>query len=536
MLYSKEKEELKTLLKTGYPLIYIVTADERPVIHVLKDIIAEMKEEREYALRTWDRHKYFYNESDGSLIVKEKSTETTEAVPYNDPMDVFSNIQNGRKHSITLLHDFHNMYDLKNMRDRSILRALKNISYDTSVPFSEAYSLNRYRNEDEYYKHTIITSPILNVPEEIEKIAYVMEFSMPGKTEVEDILSSVEGNAEVLFANDEKDAIMNSLLGLTETEIFYSIKKSMVKNNGKLLAKDLLIEKKQILKKNMLVEYIDTDVKPSDIGGMEELMKWVRKRKMTFSDQFRQTYNIDVPKGLMLTGVQGCGKSFAVKAIANDLGLPLLRLDIGTLMSKYVGDSDQNLRKAISLVEALSPCVLWIDEIEKSMPSDKNTAHETTQRMFGYILTWLQEKTSTVFVVATANNIKNLPPELLRKGRFDEIFFVDLPSIDERKDIFAIHLKKKGENPEKFDLGSLSAVSEGFTGAEIEVLINEAVLEAAMKMERINDQYVLSEIKKTNPISVTMKEQIEDIREWAAKQNVRKVSLDTVYKDKRIGF
>lgn len=536
MLYRKEKEELRVLLKTGYPLIYVVTPDERPVIHVLKDIIEELKEEREYSLRTWDRHKYFFNESDGSIIVKEKSTETTDSIPYDNPLDVLDNIRNGRKHSITLFHDFHNMYDLKTSKDRNILRALKNVSYDTSLPFSEAYSLKRYVNSEEYYKHTIITSPTLNIPAELEKIAYVVEFSLPGKAEIEDILNTISDRADQLFVESEKAGIMNALLGLTETEIFYSIKKSMVNNDGKLLAKDLLQEKKQILKKNKLVEYIDTDIKTSDIGGMKELINWIRKRKMTFNDQFREQHNIEVPKGLLLTGVQGCGKSFAVKAIANDLELPLLRLDMGTLMSKYVGDSDQNLRKAISLVEAISPCVLWIDEIEKSMPTDNNTSHETTQRMFGYILTWLQEKTSTVFVVATANNIKNLPPELLRKGRFDEIFFVDLPSGAERKEIFSIHLLKKEIDIKGIDLNKLSQSSEGFTGAEIEVVINEAILEAAMNNDCIDEELIMNEIKNTSPISVTMSDQIQSIREWAAKQNVRKVSMDKIHSEKRIGF
>lgn len=539
MLYQKEKNELKELIQAGYPLIYIVTPDERPVVHMLKEITLELKEEREYGLRTWDRHHYLYDEQTGQHIVRKKKSEQegTNEAPFDDPVALLNYIRNKKQHMIHVLHDFHRCYDMKRDSDRRIVRALKNISYDASMSFTEDYTLRRYRHQqDTFYKHTIITAPVLDIPKELEKMAYVIEFSLPQEKEITDILSSMEKEAGLLLLNHEKERVVNALLGLTESEIFYSLKKSMLRNDNFVNSKELLQEKKQLLKKHQMVEYVESDVLMRDVGGMKELATWIHKRKPIFNEQFRTDYHLDIPKGLLLTGVQGCGKSFMVKAIANDLELPLLRLDIGSLMSKWVGESDQNLRTTISLVETISPCVLWLDEMEKSMPQHDGNSHETTQRMFGNLLTWLQEKTSSVFVVATANNIQLLPPELLRKGRFDEIFFVDLPTVNERKEILSIHLTKKELSLDQFNLDKLSIQCEGFSGAEIEVVINEAVLEAAVKGERLSEFYLEKEIIKTNPISRTMKEQIEEIRTWAVTQNVRRVSDEKETDVKRIGF
>ena len=539
MVYKKEKEELKELIQAGYPLIYIVTPDERPVVQLLKGIVQEMKEEREYGLRTWDKHHYLYDEQSGQRIVwkTKDDAEDKKEVPFDDAVQLLNYIRNKNQHMIHVLHDFHRCYDLKRDSDRKVVRALKNISYDASMPYTDGYTLRRYQNkQDDFYKHTIITSPILDIPKELEKIAYVIEFSLPGKIEIEDILQSMEAEAGLVIRAEERGTIINALLGLTESEIFYSLKKSMEKNSNHVSSKELFHEKKQILKRNKTVEYVENEVSMQDVGGMKELAKWISKRKPTFQEEFRLKYRLDIPKGLLLTGVQGCGKSFMVKAIATELNLPLLRLDMGSLMSKWVGESDENLRSAIALVETVSPCVLWIDEIEKSMPSQQGNAHETTQRMFGNLLTWLQEKTSLVFVVATANNIEQIPPELLRKGRFDEIFFVDLPTQKERKEILSIHLLKKGLNPEAFNLTQLSLVCAGFSGAEIEVAINEAVLEAAVNGEDMQMRYLLQEMEQTSPLSRTMKEKVDEIRVWADVQNIRRVSDEQEYTGKKIGF
>lgn len=353
---------------------------------------------------------------------------------------------------------------------------------------------------------------------------------------MQDILDSLARETELSIKSSEEEEIINAMLGLTETEVFYAIKKSILKNDGELVAQDILKEKKQILKKTKLIEHVDANVTTKNLGGMTELVNWIRKRKLIFSDSFRKQHKLDIPKGILLTGVQGCGKSFAIKAIANDLGLPLLRLDMGMLMGSLLGDSERNLRKAIELAEAVAPCVLWIDEIEKSMPNDVANGHETTRRMFGKILTWLQEKESLVFVAATANNINQLPTELLRKGRFDEIFFVDLPSESERKEIFTIHLNQKRILSDELDLDLLAKVSSGYSGAEIEVAVNEAVLEAAMNNEKLQSDHITREMGKTNPISITMKDQVEEIREWAVKQNVRRVSDVKMTEIRTIGF
>ena len=246
-------------------------------------------------------------------------------------------------------------------------------------------------------------------------------------------------------------------------------------------------------------------------------------------------FGLQEPKGLLLLGVPGCGKSLTAKSIASFWNMPLLRLDIGKVYQGLVGSSEDNIRKAIATAEAVAPCVLWIDEIEKGLngvQSSGSTDGGVTSRIFSTILTWMQEKTSPVFVVATANNINLLPPELLRKGRFDEIFFVDLPTTQERQNIFSIHLKKKGQDPSKFPLGILGKKTEGFNGAEIEECIKEAMFAAYVQNPdepKLEAAHIVEAIEKTVPLSTTMKEQITNLREWAktrAKNASNEISID----------
>ena len=266
-----------------------------------------------------------------------------------------------------------------------------------------------------------------------------------------------------------------------------------------------------------MLEYYRTQEKFEDVGGLELLKQWLRKRTLAFGDRAKE-FGLPAPKGILLLGVQGCGKSLTAKAVASLWQLPLLRLDVGKVFSDLVGSSERNVREAIKVAESVAPAILWVDEIEKAFAGTQSSAFSdagTTARVFGTFLTWLQEKEASVFVIATANNIQLLPAELLRKGRLDEIFFVDLPTRAERSAIFAIHLRRRGRKPEEFDLEKLGAVSEGFSGAEIEQAVVSSLFDAFDAKGTLTTETLLNSVRETVPLSTTMKEDIDGLRQWA---------------------
>ena len=303
-------------------------------------------------------------------------------------------------------------------------------------------------------------------------------------------------------------------------------------DDGKLTASDIEIvteEKRQIIRKSGLLEFIPYSVSLRDIGGLENLKRWLMKRANSWLDAAK-AYNIPAPKGVLITGVPGCGKSLTAKAVASSWGLPLLRLDVGRIFSGLIGSSEQNMRSSIRTAEAIAPCILWIDEIEKGFPSGRGDMDGgTSSRVFGSFLTWMQEKTSPVFVVATANNIDRLPPEFLRKGRFDEIFFVDLPTKSERQQIWKLQLEKRITKPEiqgnmalESSLYSrLADLSNDFSGAEIEQAVIAGLFDAFTDKRAIDERDFVRALDATVPLSKTQAEQIKLIRDWA---NARAIS------------
>jgi SpoVK/Ycf46/Vps4 family AAA+-type ATPase len=318
-----------------------------------------------------------------------------------------------------------------------------------------------------------------------------------------------------------RESIVHALLGLTLAEAENVLAKTLVQNRGfgKESLEIINAEKKQIIRKSGLLEYYDTDETMSSVGGLDSLKNWLVKRSVVFSDQARD-FGLPAPKGVLLLGVQGCGKSLMAKTISNIWQLPLLRFDIGRLFGSLVGSSEQNVRRAIQVAESVAPVVFWIDEIDKafrgSRGSGASTDAGTSSRVFSTFLTWLSEKQSAVFVIATANDISSLPPELLRKGRFDEIFFVDLPLSAERRDIFRVHLAKRKMDPETFDLDALTRASEGYSGAEIEEAIISAMFDAFYEKQQLSTDRVRESIQQTVPLSKTMKEDVDELRKWAA--------------------
>jgi SpoVK/Ycf46/Vps4 family AAA+-type ATPase len=371
----------------------------------------------------------------------------------------------------------------------------------------------------------IIISPVLTVPVELEKEFVVIDYDLPVFEEMSELL---EGIIEVVSASQDvvvdlnpetKERLIKASLGLTRSEAENAFARAIVLD--KRLDKDdidkVLEEKKQAIRKSKLLEYYEAREDFGNVGGLDSLKDWLSKRSVAFTQKAIE-FGLPQPKGILLIGVQGCGKSLTAKAVASLWKMPLLRLDIGAVFSGIVGSSEENMRRAIKAAETLAPIILWIDEIEKGLSGVQSSTFSdagTSARVFSTFLTWLQEKTAAVFVIATANNIQLLPPELLRKGRFDEIFFVDLPSVEERKEIFKIHIKKKKRDPDKFDLDNLASQASGYSGAEIEQAVIASLYDAFLENRDINTTDILKNIKVSIPLSVTMKEGIEQVRNWA---------------------
>jgi SpoVK/Ycf46/Vps4 family AAA+-type ATPase len=483
------KEELELMIRSRYPIIYLITWEEMRLKRFIQSLATSLNKQ----LYTWSASSGM--ESNGRTVEENKTAEAS--------LDF---IEKSSDNAVFILKDFHPFLKEEMV---VIIRRLR----DLSVRLKRSY------------KTIIIISPILTIPPELEKEISVLDFPLPTLQEVADLLKtmirSVEASRKVAInaTPDVMERAVKAALGLTENEAENVFAKALV-SSASFDERDIpliISEKKQIIRKTGLLEYFDLGETIKNVGGLENLKKWLNERAYAFSERARE-YGLPQPKGLLLLGVQGCGKSLVSKAVASLWQLPLLRLDVGQMFNSYIGASEANMRKAIKIAESIAPVVLWLDEVEKGfggVTGSGNSDAGTTARVFATFLTWLQEKTSPVFVVATANNIDNLPPELVRKGRFDDIFFVDLPSAVERKEIFLIHLRKRSRAPERFDIESLAAATEGFSGAEIEQAVIDALYRAFPQNRDILTSDIEAVIKDTVPLSKTMSEDISRLRTWA---------------------
>lgn len=410
-------------------------------------------------------------------------------------------------------------------------------------PYSEAnYPVNiRYLREmmrpqnftGNYKKAIILNSPSKFVPEELSKELPVIEVDLPDRNTVEVIANSVaEEYSDYCIEKDITPKLLESALGLTVMEARLAFAKAIIQNR-KLTEEEIpmiIAEKEQIIKKSGLLEYFHPKEYLTNVGGLDNLKEWIHKRGQAYSDDAKE-FGLNIPRGVLLLGIPGCGKSLTAKAIANEWKFPLLRFDLGKVFGGIVGESERNIRYALDVAKTISPCVLWIDEIEKGLSGSQSSGRTdggTSARVFGTFLTWMQEKKEPVFVVATANDISSLPPELLRKGRFDEIFFVDLPSAAERENIFNIHLgnKKRDAKALGLNMAELVKKTEGFSGAEIEEVVNEALFNAyAAGQKELKQGNLLECISATSPLSRTMAETIANLRKWA-EQRARMASKE----------
>jgi len=492
-------------LKARRPIIWVNSGDYKEIDTIVKEATRNYKDKAIYEYRA-------FGAVDFETKVKEESI--TDLYSFLDTL-----YSEGIKTNVFLL--------IKNAEEE--MKDSKNIAYIKKI------AETRYSSPD--YNFTIIVvSETETVPKELEKFTSILDIPNMSKDEIETYILkfSKDNNIKV----DEKDVgeVAISLKGLTKLEIDHVLNMIIEsKNNISISGRDIIIkEKGQIIKKSSILEIIDFKEKIEDIGGLEGLKEWLKSKAQVFRrlDEAKK-FGVDTPKGVLLVGMPGCGKSLAAKASARLFNVPLLRLDIGRLLGKYVGESEHNMRIALKTAESISPCILWIDEIEKAFAgiNQDGGASDITKRLFGQFLTWLQEKENTVFVVATANDITAFPPEFLRKGRFDEVFFIDFPNEEEREKIFKIHLEKRGKLNDKIDIKELAKETIGYCGADIEEVVKMTV-ETIFNVEDIENeedsklmtQDLLDSIKSIDSLSNILADKIEVLKKGYEKFKIKSAS------------
>lgn len=483
------KENLSRYLDAGFPILYINTFEEAKA----EETILEIADRRTVA--TWSVAKGYgeYSTKTQEWLVPVSKDETSDIhTVLNTKLTFIDDL----KRTIFVVKDAHCV-----LEDEQVIAGLKEIA----IRISEGLDCC-----------IILISSVVKIPVELEKYITILESDYQNFDDICGIIKDfvVENGLVALNTKLLEDMAM-AFKGLSKFEIL-NLLSLAVAEDGELTRKDLTLifeQKKQMILKSGIMEMIPLKEKIEDIGGLENLKSWLNRKAKVFKNiKDAEAFGVDMPKGVLIAGVPGCGKSLCAKAAASLFGVPILRLDIGKLMGKYLGESEANLRKAINLAEAISPCVLWVDELEKAFAGMGGAGgHEVTTRLFGSFLTWMQEKTSTTFVVATANDITKLPPELLRKGRFDEIFFVGLPKGEERRKIFEIHISKRRKNDLKdINIQELVSKTDGYSGADIEGVVKEGI-EYAFTDDRdaLTTKDILTAIQNTNSLSVIMKDSLD---------------------------
>ncbi len=492
-----DRHDLELMLRSRVPLLVVESVEEPRVVALFRELCAGGTR----ALFRW------------SISEGLRPAEPTEARSGNvsawrgtppgkdgraDPVEALRDLRSRQQPTVTLLLDVHPFLD-----DPLVVRLLKEIALDRQT-----------------VAHTLVfVSHAIELPAEIRTYAARFSLTLPDPAAIEQIVReeargwSARHGRKVNADRDALAMLVSNLTGLTAADV-RRLARQAIWDDGAITQDDLpavMSAKHRLLDEGSAISFELDTARFENVGGLVGLKRWLARRRDAF---FGDAPELDPPRGVLLVGVQGGGKSLAARAVAGAWGLPLLRLDVGTLYDKFFGETEKNLREALATAQLMAPCVLWIDEIEKALAEGGNDAG-TSRRMLGYILTWMAERTAPVFIVATANDITKLPPELIRKGRVDEIFFIDLPGPDVRREIFAIHLQRRDFDPETFDLDALAGASEGFSGAEIEQAIVAACYTARERRAPLDDAHLTEELLRTRPLSVVMAEKIAQLRAWA---------------------
>lgn len=488
------KSKLIQYRDAGYPIVFIESFEEDKA----DKIISEIADSARLSVIEW-------NGASGACDFKTKEPKGSRRLMLSETLEILSKDNLNRK--IIVIKDMN-----EQLSDTETVARIKQLALKISSGIECMI---------------IMISPTLTIPRDLEKFITVLEQDYIGDNEIKTIITEFAEENEIQVAPTLKEQLAIALKGLTEMEI-NNILSLAVSTDGDITKKNLQFifeQKQQMIMKSGILEMIPLKESIDDIGGLENLKKWLGRKSKVFNNINKaKAFGVNMPKGLLIAGVPGCGKSLSAKATASLFEVPLLRLDMGRLMGKYVGESESNMRSAIRLAEAISPCVLWIDELEKAFAGiGSQNGNEVTTRLFGTFLTWMQEKTSPAFVLATANDITKMPPELLRKGRFDEIFFVDLPNSEERKKIFEVHIgKRRKDDLNNIDIPKLVSMTEGYSGADIEGVVRDGIENAFCDdKEAVTTKYIADAITATTSLSEIMKDDLKKMKDEYTKRRLK---------------
>ncbi|MFV2056177.1 MAG: AAA family ATPase [Thiohalomonadales bacterium] len=502
-----DAHDLKVILESHFPIVTIQTHEEKRAIALISRVASKIPR----SLYTWsstDGLKSEYELSTAknfSLQAKDDHYQTKNN-DSSDPDAALKLIKNSVKNAVIVLSDFHSY-----LTEPTTLRRLKEIALD------QVNSKNT----------VVMISHNINVPGEISRLCANFSLSLPDTKALEQLVHdeakiwTLKNSSNKVKADRKSIELMvRNLQGLTVSDAKRLIRNAIY-NDGAITQSDLtaiMKAKYELLGQDGSLSFEYDTSQFSDVGGFSKLIRWTEQRKSSFLSE--DNTGLDIPKGVLLLGIQGCGKSLAARAIAGVWGIPLLRLDFGALYNKFFGETEKNIRQSLATAELMSPCVLWMDEVEKGIATGDND-NGTSRRILATLLTWMAENKKRVFIVATANDIQSLPPELIRKGRMDEIFFVDLPDTAARAEILKIHIARRGQDPTNFDMETLAQQCDGFSGAEIEQAIVSAIYAAHGDQKELNTEHIDHEIAKTQPLSVVMSEKIASLRAWAQGRTVK---------------
>jgi SpoVK/Ycf46/Vps4 family AAA+-type ATPase len=435
--------------------------------------------------------------------------ESSKTAVYNtqDPVQALANLESMTLEAVFILKDFH-----RHMDSPVIVRRLRDVG--------QKFSANR--------RTLILTAPSIAMPPELTSLIEYLELPLPNQERLLQIIDETfDRLAKTKTCTVKRtldasglDAVANNLRGLTEEEAERAVSQALVRRYA-LCAEtvtDVLDAKKELLRHSGMLEFIDASDNMASVGGLDNLKRWLAQRRGAWEESARE-FGLEPPRGMIVLGVQGCGKSLCARAVAGEWKIPLVKFDTAAIFDKYIGETEKRIQKVFKVAEGLAPCVLWIDELEKvfagSQPDSASVDAGVSSRILAAFLSWMQDRKAPVFVAATCNNVTVLPPELIRKGRFDELFFVDLPNQTERKQIFGIELARRKRNPAEFDLERVAAAAEGYSGAEIDAAVQTAMYAAFSSKQQVSTQGLLDALKATVPLSTTRAEEIQELRQWA---------------------
>ena len=531
-------DRLKILINSSTPIVVMETVEEVRALSLVRTACSDLG----LAVFEWSVADGLVRSGSGAgasqAVVQSHLDKTTlaeagsKAVGYNkamynttDPVQALANLETMTIEAVFVLKDFH-----RHMDNPVVVRRLRDVG--------QKFSANR--------RTLVITAPAIEMPPELASLVEFLDLPLPDRDRLCEIIRETytrlarTRTLKLQLDADGVDAMAANLRGLTEEAAERAISQTVVGHLALSPAcvTDVLDVKKALLRRSEMLEFVDAIDTMASVGGLDNMKRWLEQRRGAWDDGALK-FGLDPPKGVIILGVQGCGKSLCARAVAGEWTLPLVKFDTAAVYDKFIGETEKRIQRVFRVAEGLAPCVLWIDELEKvfagSGPDSASADAGVSSRLLASFLSWMQERKPAVFVAATCNNVSVLPPELIRKGRFDELFFVDLPSVDERKQVLSIHLTKRKRNPADYDLDRVAAAAKGFSGAEIESALQSALYAAFARKQELNTEDLLTALSSTVPLSITRGEEIATLRDWAKERAVWASSPERVGKQQASG-